>query len=216
MRNDASISHVTVSNSKYVPSTRIRKTLGPTSFNAINQEATKGLKATIEVKNQGKKAVNRTKTQNGLNGWNIRKSQGPDGSGITSAKDVTTHSAERLRQPLPCQGRKELINYLQEAMHGPNYEASSVPANIRKRVAAPQRKVDERRIYLTPMPLHSTGNGTPGACLIRNKGLFLNSWLFVFFHKNLFKSIHCPFLYQMERTRKKVHVLEPKVSELQR
>ncbi|XP_065857004.1 uncharacterized protein [Euphorbia lathyris] len=171
-RNDASFNHVTLSNYKSAPPTKSRKILSAKSFGAINQVAIKGSKATLEVKNQGKRAVSRTKAQNELRGWNIMKSQGPDGSGITSVKDGTstrTPSAERLREPLPCHGRRELINLLQEAMHSPNYEASSVPASMRKRIAAPQGKVDERHIYLTPMPLQSTGNATPGATIIRNK-----------------------------------------------
>ncbi|WCJ25784.1 Protein kinase superfamily protein [Euphorbia peplus] len=171
-RNDASLKNVTVSNYRSDPPAKSRKIPNNKSLGAINQEAIKGSKATLEVKNLGKRAANRTKAQNELRGWKIIKTQGPDGSGITSAKDVTstrTPSAERLREPLPCHGRKELINLLQEAMNSPNYEASSVPASRRKRIAAPQGKVDQRHIHLTPMPLLSTGNVTPGTCIINNK-----------------------------------------------
>lgn len=142
----------------------------------LNKEAIKSMKTTLEPKIQKKRAVGRTKVQNDLAGWSVMKSQGADGSGITSVKDGTstrTPSVERPREPLPCQGRKELISLLQEAMQSPNHEGSSAPASMRKRIAAPPRKVDERFIYLTPMTLHSTGIASPGACLIKNKGLFL-------------------------------------------
>lgn len=170
--NNLSFKNVTPSNAKYVaPPTKSRRFPGPKSLDPGNQEATKSLKSTLEPKNLKKKPMDCTRAHNNLGGWNIMKSQGADGSGITSAKDVTstrTPSAERLREPLPCQGRKELINLLQEAMQSPNHEASSVPASMRKRVAAPPGKVDGRPIYLTPMPLASSRIPVS----IKNKGVF--------------------------------------------
>uniref|UniRef100_A0A1D1XTZ3 non-specific serine/threonine protein kinase n=1 Tax=Anthurium amnicola TaxID=1678845 RepID=A0A1D1XTZ3_9ARAE len=83
-----------------------------------------------------------------------------DGSGITSAKDVTstrTPSADRLREPIPCCGRKELINLAQEVMQGPIKKSSTVPASQRKRIAAPLGKVERQLTFLTPMPLLSNG-----------------------------------------------------------
>ncbi|XP_015582453.1 serine/threonine-protein kinase RIM15 isoform X2 [Ricinus communis] len=169
--NDVSVNRVTLPNAKPAP-TKSRRIPVAKFVGAVNREATKGLKATLELKNQKRRSVNRPKADNELSGWNIMRSQGADGSGITSVKDVTsnrTPSAERPREPLPCQGRKELLSLLQEAMHSPTYEASSVPASIRKRIAAPHGKVDERLIYLTPMPLNSTELAIPGKSLSNNK-----------------------------------------------
>ncbi|MQL68513.1 hypothetical protein Taro_000840 [Colocasia esculenta] len=81
-----------------------------------------------------------------------------DGSGVTSAKDATstkTPSADRLREPIPCCGRKELINLVQEVMHSPKQSSLAIPASQRKRVAAPLGKVERRLAFLTPMPLLS-------------------------------------------------------------
>ncbi|XP_021657509.2 uncharacterized protein LOC110647822 isoform X2 [Hevea brasiliensis] len=170
--NDVCFNHVALPNAKSIPPPKNSRIPSAKSLDAFNQEATKSLKITLESKIQKKRAVDRTKAQNDLNGHNVMKSQGADGSGITSVKDGTstrTPSVERPREPLPCQGRKELINLLQEAMQSPNREGSSVPASMRKRIAAPPRKVDERFIYLTPMTLHSTGIASPGTCLIKNK-----------------------------------------------
>lgn len=133
---------------------------------ALDQEATKRMKSKLEPKNLKKRPAERAKVPKDLVGFNITKSQGAEGSGITSLKDATstrTPSTERLREPLPCQGRKELISLLQEAMHGPNHEASSVPAPMRKRIAAPPRRVDGRLIYISPMPLHTAGIGVTSA-----------------------------------------------------
>ncbi|KAF9689754.1 hypothetical protein SADUNF_Sadunf01G0125100 [Salix dunnii] len=102
----------------------------------IDMGTIKGFKSTLEAKNVKRKAVG-----------NIMKSQGADGSGITSVKDATsarTPSAERLKEPLPSQ------------------------ASMRKRIAAPG-KVDGRHIYVTPMPLHSTGITVAGIGLVKNK-----------------------------------------------
>lgn len=129
-------------------------------------------KMNLASKNPKKKAVD-------LGGRKVFKSQGADGSGITSAKDVTsakTPSAERRKEPLPCQGRKELLNLLQEAMQNPKCDASRVPAPMRKRVAAPPEKADKKIVYLTPMPVHSTSISVAGAGpgLVRNKGAHLS------------------------------------------
>ncbi|KAJ0106350.1 hypothetical protein Patl1_18379 [Pistacia atlantica] len=138
----------------------------------INQEATKGSNSTLEHKNLKRKAAGQAKACNDLGSWSMINSQGADGSGITSTKDVTstkTPSAERLREPLPCHGRKELISLLQQAMQSPNHQTLHFPAPMRKRVAAPPGKVDRELVYLTPMPLHSSGIAVAGAGL-RNKG----------------------------------------------
>ncbi|GLU05518.1 hypothetical protein SLE2022_226150 [Rubroshorea leprosula] len=126
----------------------------------------------LEAKNVKKKAASQRKVRNELNSWNKINSQGADGSGITSAKEVSTRtqSAERLREPLPCQGRKELISLLQEAMQSQKHVASRVPAPMRKRVAASPGNVDRLLINLTPMPLHATPNALSGGGVMKTKG----------------------------------------------
>lgn len=104
-----------------------------------------------------------TKTFNhDLGSLNISKSQGADGSGITSN--------ERLREPLPCQGRKELISLVQEARKSQNREPTTVLSPMRKRVVAP-KNMEGMLAYLTPMPLVSTGIRCGGSHLM-NKGTF--------------------------------------------
>ncbi|KAK7277174.1 hypothetical protein RIF29_18325 [Crotalaria pallida] len=104
-------------------------------------------------------------------GVSLLRAQGTDGSVITSAKDVTSSkaaSAERLRERLPSQGRKELISYaLQNSMPCTNNSSVKGPSSQRKRVTAPLSKSDGKILYLTPMPLHSS---TVAAGLLRNKG----------------------------------------------
>ncbi|KAJ7003479.1 hypothetical protein NC653_008639 [Populus alba x Populus x berolinensis] len=160
--NDTSFNNVAVSNAKYIPPSKSRRFPGTKFLDAVDVGAIKGWNSTLEAKN-----VKRKPDRNSM------KSQGADGSGVTSVKDATsarTPSSERLKEPLPCQGRKELISLLHEAMQSPNHEASSVPASIRKRIAAPPGKIDGRHIYLTPMPLHSTDIAVAGIGLVKNKG----------------------------------------------
>ncbi|XP_038726097.1 uncharacterized protein LOC120017099 [Tripterygium wilfordii] len=138
----------------------------------INPEETKGSKSTLEPKNLKRKVVDQTKATH-LFSRSVVKSRGPDGSGVTSVKEVTstrTPSAERPREPFPCQGRKELISLLQETMQRPNHEASHIPAPMRKRIAATPSNVDLKFIYLTPMPLHSNGLAVTGAGSVKSKG----------------------------------------------
>jgi cell division control protein 7 len=108
---------------------------------------------------------------------NLRRAQGADGSGITSARDVTstkTASADRLREPIPFKGRKELISLVQNSMQCANNSSMKSPSSQRKRVTAPSGKVDGRTLYLTPMPIHSS---TVALGLLRSKGVILNSKL---------------------------------------
>ncbi|KAK7350456.1 hypothetical protein VNO77_09121 [Canavalia gladiata] len=103
-------------------------------------------------------------------GGSLLRAQGTEGSGITSAKDVTstrTASAERLREPLPFRGRKELISLVQNSLQCANNSSIKGPSSQRKRVTAPSGRVDGKIFYLTPMPLHST---TVAAGLLRSKG----------------------------------------------
>ncbi|TKY68895.1 serine/threonine-protein kinase cdc7 [Spatholobus suberectus] len=102
-------------------------------------------------------------------GGSFLRAQGTDGSGITSAKDASTRtaSAERLREPLPSQGRKELISLVQNSMQGANNSSTIGPSSQRKRVTAPSGRVDGKIFYITPMPLHSS---TVAGGLLRSKG----------------------------------------------
>ncbi|KAL1339175.1 hypothetical protein AAHE18_U015300 [Arachis hypogaea] len=105
----------------------------------------------------------------GKTGGNLLRAQGTEGSGITSAKDVTstrTASAERLREPLPTQGRKGLISFLHNSVQSASNSSIKGPSSQRKRVTAPSSKVDGKMVYLTPMPLHSS----VAAGLLRSKG----------------------------------------------
>lgn len=152
------------------------KSISPTAktSHAVYRETTKGSKSTLDPKNLKKKALRQAKAYNDLVSLNVIKSQGADGSGITSAKDVTstrTPSTERRREPIPRHGRKELISLLQDAMRSSNYEASSVPAPMRKRVAASPRQVDSKLFYITPMPLNSTVIDVSGAGSMKKKGV---------------------------------------------
>ncbi|KAJ8556461.1 hypothetical protein K7X08_032213 [Anisodus acutangulus] len=138
----------------------------------VNEEAAKGVKPLIRSKNLKRKA-DQDKVGTDIAYRNIIKSQGADGSGITSAKDATsnrTPPAERLRQPLPSQGRKELINLAQEALQGSNHVHTNGPTSKRKRVAATPEKVERKSVYITPMPLHSSGIAIGGAGLLKSKG----------------------------------------------
>lgn len=83
---------------------------------------------------------------------------------MSPSKDVTsarTPSGSNKREPLPSQGRKELLNLLHEAQRSPQREAPLVPASQRKRVAAPQERVKRdgsNIIHVSPMPLHPNFN----------------------------------------------------------
>ena len=147
------------------------KFLNTKSREGSNTEATKCSRLTLEPKNM-KKTTCQRKAHNDLSSWNKINSQGADGSGITSAKDVSgrTPSAERLREPLPCQGRKELISLVQEVMQSPNHGVSHVPAPMRKRVAASPGKMDRQVLHPTPMPLNSTSFAISGVGFTKNKG----------------------------------------------
>lgn len=158
---------------KSLPPSRSRKLLSVKALEATNQEAGKGYKSLALVKNLKKKTNQHERAD--LSTRNIVKSQGADGSGITSAKDATSTrlpSGEKMREPMPCQGRKELISLAQEAMQGPNHDVSRVPSCKRKRVAAHPEIVDKKLTYLTPMPVHSTGSAIAGAALAKGKGMF--------------------------------------------
>ncbi|XP_068650965.1 uncharacterized protein [Aristolochia californica] len=120
------------------------------------------------AKNIKKRDVTLTlKTLTDISCKNNCRSQGGDASGLTSTR---TPSAERLREPVPCQGRKELINLVQEALQSPNHKDINTPASHRKRVAAPLGNVDRSLFCLSPMPLVLSGISVFGAGHLKNRG----------------------------------------------
>ncbi|KAK2648145.1 hypothetical protein Ddye_015634 [Dipteronia dyeriana] len=170
---DIRYDHATFPFSKYIPPSHGRKIPSAKFVDAVKHDATRGPKSILEPKNLKKKTGGQVKASNDVGSRNVLNSQGADGSGITSAKDVTSTkipSAERLREPLPCHGRKELISLLQDAMRSKNHEASHIPAPMRKRVAAPPGKLDGELVYLTPMPVHPSGISVAGGGSMKNKG----------------------------------------------
>ncbi|KAJ0482933.1 putative protein kinase Group-Pl-2 family [Helianthus annuus] len=159
--DDASSKLVLPPHPEFLPPTRSSKY---TSFKALAAEthSKMPLLPKISKKKKDPKYLNNT--------HGVMKSQGADGSGITSAKDATSSkvpSGERFREPIPCKGRQEYLNLVQEALQSPAHEATvtSTPVSKRKRVAAPPAKLDSKFLYLTPMPLQSIGGG-----LLKNKG----------------------------------------------
>lgn len=136
-----------------------------------------------------------------LHNNNKYRSQGADLSGVTQAKEGTSTrtSGERTRQPLPCQGRKELLNMVQEAMQGP-HQLTTVPSSQRKRVPAPIGKMDREFIFLSPMPVHSNGVAVSGSAPFKSKGiqyslkyLILDFCIFIQInsHRDKHALIHC-------------------------
>lgn len=168
---DVSVNCIPLAHAKSLPPTN-QKT--GKSLEAIHKGAGKGSKPLLLPKNLKRKAVKQTNAFMELGSRNAMESQGADGSGITSAKDATsrgTPSTDRLRESIPCQGRKELISLVHEAMQSSNYKAQSTPASKRKRIAALPGKVDQILVYLTPMPLHSAGYTVAGAGPLENKSV---------------------------------------------
>lgn len=169
---DVSLNRVSLPNEKSLPSTKSRKFVTAKALEVANQEQGKVSESFFPSMNM-KNEIRRPKTCNEVGSMNITKSQGAEASGVTSAKDATstrTPSGEKFREPLPCQGRKELISLVHEALQTTNHNAVSSPVSKRKRIAAPPRPTDCKFIYLTPMPLHSAGVAVGGAGLLKNKG----------------------------------------------
>lgn len=154
-----------------------------TCTDAVNKNAGKVRRSLLSPGNLKRKVDKATIITEGSS-RNIIKSQGADGSGITSAKDATstrTVSAERLREPLPCHGRKELLSLVHEAMQGGNHESVDAPKSKRKRVAAPAGDAGSKALHVTPMPLHANGSAIRGAGFLKSKGSRLHlSPLFTF------------------------------------
>ncbi|KAL2903044.1 Extracellular signal-regulated kinase 2 [Bienertia sinuspersici] len=155
-------------------------------FSPIEEAAISGSKYALESKTPKKKVLDKVKAYEDLGRCNSLTSQGADGSGITSTKDMTstrTPSAERYRdrQPLPCKGRKALLNLAKEAMQNPNLGELKAPASNRKRVAASPGISNRKHIYPTPTPLHSSGIAISGAGPLNNRGMLLDNCQFAGF-----------------------------------
>uniref|UniRef100_A0A5B7BJ09 non-specific serine/threonine protein kinase n=1 Tax=Davidia involucrata TaxID=16924 RepID=A0A5B7BJ09_DAVIN len=167
-----SFDHVPHPHFKSASSIKDKKIEKGKSLEAVNKGARVHSKPTLELQNMKKRTtVGSLKAYPDLHDKNVLRSQGAEGSGITSTREVTstrTPSAERLREPLPSIGRKELISLVQDVMQSPNHDAVNIPSQ-RKRVAAPPNNVD-RIVYLSPMPLHSTGVAVSGSGLLKSKG----------------------------------------------
>ncbi|EOA15987.1 hypothetical protein CARUB_v10004105mg [Capsella rubella] len=138
------------------------------SLDVANRGTNKSSQKTL-APNSLKKVAGKIRARNNIGKWEILNSQGAEGSGLTSAKDVTSTrnnlSGEKRREPLPCHGRKALLDFLQETMSVPipNSEVSSkAPISMRKRVAALPGKAEKELLYLTPMPLRSNGRPEAG------------------------------------------------------
>ncbi|XP_062098592.1 uncharacterized protein LOC133804446 [Humulus lupulus] len=136
---------------------------------AVNQGGTIDLKPSHEHKKGMKR-----RALGDLSNFNKLKSQGADGSGITSAKDAAsarTPSTERMREPLPSLGRKELISLVQNVMTSPNNNDDlKTSVSQRKRIAAPSCKIERKNFYTSPMPLYSNGVAVADAGLLKGKG----------------------------------------------
>lgn len=108
-----------------------------------------------------------------MRGGSAVRSQGADGSGITSAKEVTsarTFSTENMREPLPSQGRKELLSLVQNALRNADHATQNSSDLRRKRIAAPPGKEDNNIIHPSPMLVHCTGISVAGSRVLRTKG----------------------------------------------
>ncbi|OVA11292.1 Protein kinase domain [Macleaya cordata] len=173
LSSNVSIDRVPLPCTKSAPPIKGRKVTSSRFLEASNQETAKDSKPSPEPKSIKKRAdVGHSKSYLDLGNRHKIKTQGADGSGITSTKDATstrTPSGERQREPVLVHGRKELISFA-EAMQSPNQKRINFPASQRKRIAAPPGKVDRKLFYLTPMPVHSTGSAVAGAGLFKNKG----------------------------------------------
>ena len=172
MNSNGSLDHVPRPNIKDSPSTKEARKVACRTLKPVCREGSRDYPL-LTTNVRKKLDVVHLKTFNDVGSRLKNRNQGADISGVTSTKDATstrTPSAERLREPMPCKGRTVLINLVQEALQGPNHEAVCAPASQRKRVAAPLGKLDRRLLYLSPMPLCSSGVAVAGAGLLKSKG----------------------------------------------
>ncbi|KNA13122.1 hypothetical protein SOVF_119640 [Spinacia oleracea] len=153
-----------------------KKILDGKSFEPLKAGATNGSNRALETNVAPKKKdLEKLKAYVDIGRCNSLTSQGADGSGVTSTRDMTSTrapSAERLRKPQPlfCKGRKELISLARKAMESPNLGGARAPASNRKRVAASPGTTDRNVIYPSPTPFHSFGVAISGAGSLKNRG----------------------------------------------
>ncbi|TQE08597.1 hypothetical protein C1H46_005773 [Malus baccata] len=81
-----------ITNAISVPRSPLQKLSIAKSSIIANGETKKGLKSTFDLKDLKKKAFSQMKPYNSSGSWSVIKSQGADGSGITSVKDVLLRS----------------------------------------------------------------------------------------------------------------------------
>ncbi|TQD91212.1 hypothetical protein C1H46_023226 [Malus baccata] len=81
-----------LTNAKSVPQTPLQKLPTAKSLIIANGETKKGLKSTFDPRDLKKKALSQIKPYNSSGSRSLIKSQGADGSGITSVKDVLLRS----------------------------------------------------------------------------------------------------------------------------
>lgn len=171
----------TLSLDKSASATQSRKALNCNHLESVSKNANKDPKTLPLTKNgRSRRADKEYKGSmvKGLHNLESRnrvgcRSQAADASGLTSAKDATsnkTGSVERYREPIPCRGRKELINLVHEAMQNPKENISLTPTSQRKRIAAPVGKAERMIALLTPMPLCSNGVPISSDGILKNRG----------------------------------------------
>ncbi|KAI3453457.1 hypothetical protein Pfo_010120 [Paulownia fortunei] len=142
--------NIPIPQTKSLTPAKSRKSMNTRLLEAVNKNAGKVPMSLLPPGNL-KKKVDKAKVFTDTSSRNIIKSQ------------------ERLREPLPSQGRKELLSLVQEAMQGGNHESVNAPISKRKRVAAPPGDADSF-LYPTPMPLNANGIAIRGAGLLKSKG----------------------------------------------
>ncbi|KAK9716298.1 hypothetical protein RND81_06G223800 [Saponaria officinalis] len=166
------IEHVPAPQHKSASPNKRRKILKDKPLETYKVGGTSGANHILGSKTLKRKAVDKLRAYDDFGRRNSVPSQGADGSGLTS-KDLTSArtSGDKFREPIPCQGRKELINLAQEAMQSQDPGTGRAPVLKRKRVAAPPVFMDQKFIYLTPTPLQSSGNCISGAGSWNNRGV---------------------------------------------
>ncbi|KAH9605146.1 hypothetical protein KSS87_002344 [Heliosperma pusillum] len=203
--------HVPTVQHTFATSSKRRKILSGELSVALNPGERSGTNHTQESKTLKSKAMGRLNVYDDLGRGNSLTSQGADRSGPSglTSKDLTSTrtSGERLREPIPCQGRKELINLAQKAMQFPNLGTGSAPISKRKRIVASPIAMDQKFIYPTPAPLHSFGSIVLGAGSLNNKGIHATLLMFILL---LLAQIDFAETGTLSHI-KKAHVLEQKV-----
>ncbi|XP_057816075.1 uncharacterized protein LOC131029570 isoform X2 [Cryptomeria japonica] len=113
-----------------------------------------------DTKNANHKIKFGERTAVKVSGLHLCKSASKD---MTSAR---TPSGGNRREPLPSQGRKELLNLIHLAQQSPEQHAPMIPVSQRKRVAAPQERFKRDNggiVHVSPMPFQpKLATGTYG------------------------------------------------------